>query len=230
MTEEAAGEEAQKAQRAAEQAWVKREIFEFEQAVDGAPSRIGFAFYSGSRWIVADTTPGALDPYIISSDIAFAAPARSHPACKVTAVEGCTDSFPMDLNVRREEARLVGNLSVDPREVCEEKRLTSCLISIFVDANPSSKLVAFPIWKWSFPSTPIDDIETDGVTLEFRSIDGLWRRGLVGVDALAKHVGILAGSMKSDPQKITVIENDLSEICRKEGCQDWDAPPQSWKW
>lgn len=230
MSEQAAEEETQKAQEAARQAWDKREIFEFEEPIDGATSRVGFTFNSGSRWIVADTTPGALDPYIISSDVTFVAPKQSQPACEVKTIEGCTNNFPMALNVRLEETRLVGNQSRNPREVCAKDKLSNCLISIFVDANPSSKLVAFPIWKWSFPSTPVEAIATDGMILEFRSVDGLWRRGLVGVNALAQHIRILAGSMSSDPQKITITQDDLSEICRDTGCQDWAAPSQSWKW
>lgn len=230
MTEQEAEEEAKRAQDAARRAWVGREIFEFEEKVDDATPRIGFAFHTGSRWIVADTTPGALDPYIIASDTAFVAPSQSQPACKVETIEGCTNKFPMDVNVHREETRLVGNQSSNPLTPCAKDKLSNCLVSISVEANPSDKLVGFPIWKWSFPSTPVDSIGTDGKTLEFRSVDGLWRRGVVGVNALAKHVGILAGSMSSDPQKIGVTREDLSEICIEAGCQDWDAPSEPWKW
>jgi hypothetical protein len=108
----------------------------------------------------------------------------------------------------------------------------SCTLS--VEAVPSEGNGYLPIWKWQLPGSPIDIVATDGKFMDFHTEDGLWRRTVIGVQTLAEHVKILAGSMSDEPLKMKLDVLDLSDACQKTKCQDWkpveESAAQSWRW
>jgi hypothetical protein len=110
----------------------------------------------------------------------------------------------------------------------------NCLVVLNVLAVPSEGNEFLPIWGWTLPGAPIDVIATDGRIMDFHATDGLWRRSVIGVQTLAEHVKILAGTMSHEVFKVQLDDRDFSDACHKTKCWDWtpmkESAAQSWRW
>lgn len=206
--------------------WNSKDIHDFEAPVQGAPPRVGFAFKFDREWLIADTTPGVLAPYILSSPSNTGAA----PPCEKSPCTFETPSSKVQLSYT--EMPLVQ--SGDATGSCANDRPGDCLIRLSVEAVPSKGNAFLPVWDWNFPGAPIDSIKTDGRIMDFHAADGLWRRSLIGVQPLAEHVKVLSGSMSGEPFKVPVSLIDLSDACKSTLCDEWDPPKDSvsqpWNW
>lgn len=198
--------------------WANMDVYDFSSAVHDAPPRTGFVFKFDDEWLIADMTPGVIAPYILSmsSDM-------EHVCTDVTCEFDMASS---KLRIRNEIR------SKDSTGKCTGG--DNCLVVLNVLAVPSEGNEFLPIWGWTLPGAPIDVIATDGRIMDFHATDGLWRRSVIGVQTLAEHVKILAGSMSDEPLKVKLDVLDLSDACQKTKCRDWtpveDSAAQSWQW
>jgi energy-coupling factor transporter ATP-binding protein EcfA2 len=203
--------------------WAQMEIYDYTTLVHEAPSRVGFAFKFDKDWLIADTTPGVVMPYVrtVSSDME-----------RVCTGKMCEFDLPSSkLSVSNE---IKSQEQKNDSSKCTSERSDKCVVTLKVQSVPSEGNAYLPIWTWVMPGAPVDVITTDGQSMDFRTMDGLWRRGIISVQTLAEHVKLLAGTMTGDASRENLIELDLSEACRKTACKDWMpvAKPQegSWRW
>lgn len=194
--------------------WASMDVYDFSSPVQDAPPRMGFALKFGGEWLIADTTPGAIDPYLLSTS-----PNVEHR---------CT-AIPCEFEMSSSKVR------IDKDNRCAKDDPGNCNLYFMVQAVPSEGTGFLPIWEWPLPpDAPIDVVTTDGKTMDFHTADGLWRRRVIGVQTLAEHVKVLAGSMSDQRGKEKLDNYDLSDACRKTQCRDWaplegSAAP-SWRW
>ena len=198
--------------------WENMDVYDFSSAVHNAPPRTGFAFKFDDEWLIADMTPGVNSPYILS---------MSSDMQHVCADEDCV--FDMKFSKLR--------IKNGPKFKDSAGKCTgggNCPVVLDVLAVPSEGNEFLPIWGWTLPGASIDVIATDGKIMDFHDMDGLWRRSVIGVQTLAEHVKILAGSMSDEPLKVKLDVLDLSDACQKTKCQDWkpveESAAKSWQW
>lgn len=203
--------------------WANMEIYDFRTLVHGAPSRVGFAFKFNNEWLIADTTPGVIAPYVLSS-----ASDMEH----VCTSQRC--EFDMSSSKVSVESGIKPQDQKESPENCTSSNSRDCFVTLKIQSVPSEGNGYLPIWAWNLPGAAVDVVATDGQSMDFHTVDGLWRRSMVGVQTLAEHVKILAGSMSGDPSREKLDVLDLSDACQKTGCKDWvpleDAPERSWQW
>lgn len=201
-------------------------IFDFEEPLRQGQARIGFAFKLDEKnWAVADTTPGVLEPYIVPDGMdRLSILPDSTKKCEDKA--DCMEFKTGAASARFDYAQVILVQGSEKPDPCTSGEQRECRVVITIGAVPSEGNQPLSVWSWTFSSTPMDvsSINTNGRVLEFSTMDGLWRRGVVGVNALAEHVNILAGSEEPHP-------NDVSKACQSTGCMDWSAPDESaWEW
>lgn len=203
--------------------WANMDIYDYTTLVHEAPARVGFAFKFDKDWLIADTTPGVVMPYVrtVASDME-----------RVCTAKTCEFDLPF--------SKLSVSNEIKPQEPkndsskCTGDDSDKCVVTLKVQSVPSEGNAYLPIWTWVMPGAPVDVIATDGQSMDFRTMDGFWRRGMVSVQTLAEHVRLLAGSMSGDASREPLDALDLSEACRKTDCEDWtpvaSSPEQSWQW
>lgn len=203
--------------------WANMDIYDFKTLVDGAPSRVGFAFKFNKEWILADTTPGALVPYVLSG-----ASDMEH-VCTSAACE-----FEMPSSKVSVKSEIKTQDQKDSPSSCTSSESENCVVTLKIQSVPSERNGYLPIWTWTLPGSAVDVVATDGQSMDFHTVDGLWRRSMVGVQTLAAHVKILAGSISGDPSREKLDVLDLSDACQKTGCEGWEPVTQSearpWQW
>lgn len=203
--------------------WANMEIYDFTTLVHDAPSRVGFAFKFAEDWLIADTTPGVLTPYVLDVSSGME---------RVCTDKACEFVMPTSKASVRNDIK--PQEQKDGSSKCTGEDSDRCVVTLKVQSVPSEGNGYLPIWTWVLPGAPVDVITTDGQSMDFRTMDGLWRRGIVSVQTLAEHVKLLAGTMTGEASRETLYEPDLSEACRRTGCKDWMpvAKPQdgSWEW
>jgi len=212
-----------KGEHAGASLWANMEIYDYTTLVNEAPSRVGFAFKFDQDWLIADTTPGVITPYVLTT-----ASDMEH-VCTGKACEFAMPSSKVSVwnDIKAQEQK-------DDSSTCTGEDSDRCVVTLKVQSVPSEGNAYLPIWTWVMPGAPVDVIATDGKSMDFRTMDGLWRRGMISVQTLAEHVKILAGSMSGDPSREKLDALDLSEACRKTECKGWtpvtDSQAQSWQW
>lgn len=206
--------------------WANMDVYDYSLPMKNAPPRMGFALKFGERWLIADTTPGVIDAYILSMPL---------------NVEHKCTAIPCEFEMSSSKVR------IEKENRCAKDDPSNCNLYFMVQAIPSEGRGYLPIWEWPLaPDAPIDVVATDGKVMDFRTADGLWRRRVTGVQTLAEHLKVLAGSMPDEKgkepagsmsngqgkEKLDIY--DLSEACRKTRCYDWaplnDSTAQSWQW
>ncbi|QIG50607.1 hypothetical protein G5V57_24465 [Nordella sp. HKS 07] len=196
--------------------WASMDVYDFISPVQDAPPRMGFALKFGDEWLIADTTPGVNDPYLLSTS-----PNVEHRCAAAI--------FPCEFEMSSSKVR------IDKESRCAKNDPGNCNPYFTVQAVPSEGTGYLPIWEWPLPpDAPIDVVTTDGKVMDFHTADGMWRRRVIGVQTLAEHVKLLAGSMSDEQGKEKLDIFDLSEACRKTRCYEWapleDSAAQSWQW
>lgn len=203
--------------------WANLEVYDFKSLVHEAPSRVGFAFKFNKEWIIADTTPGALAPYVLwgASDM--------ERVCTSASCE-----FDMSSSKVSVVSEIKPQGQKDNPSNCTSSESEDCVVTLKVQSVPSESNGYLPIWTWTLPGSAVDIVATDGQSMDFHTVDGLWRRSMVGVQTLAEHVKILAGSMSDEPSREKLDVLDLSDACQKTGCKDWtpvtDSEARAWQW
>lgn len=203
--------------------WANMDIHDFSALVHDAPSRVGFAFKFNNEWLIADTTPGVIAPYILSTSTDM-----EHVCTSAT----CEFDLPSSKVSIRNDIR--SQDQKDSAGKCTSDNSDNCVVELRIQAVPSEGNGYVPTWIWTLPGSPVDVVATDGQSMDFHTVDGLWRRSVIGVQTLAEHVKILAGSMSGEPSKEKLDDLELSEACRKTGCKEWEpdkaSPARSWQW
>lgn len=220
--------------------WNNKQIYDFETRVPGAPPRVGFAFKFANSWLVADTVPGMVAPYVLSEP----ADKGGMSSCTESPCVHETPSSAMRVSYKKPPAAQIlegqplsdqAQAGAEPEsDECKDPKNGNCLIILSIEAVPSEGNAFVGVWNWMVPSLPIDNVTTNGQIMDYRAADGLWRRGVIGVKALAQHVEFLAGTTGDDPSKVKVRFRDLSEACRLIKCLEWkpltETRSSSWNW